>query len=62
MTFIVWIVFITLESRKVEAHKKACENKDFWNVVMTSKQSKRLINTKNLIEHLLSFIQILNLW
>ena len=27
---------------KIESHKKVCENKDFWNVIMPSKDIKML--------------------
>ena len=40
--FIVWIVFITLEQKKFEWHKKVCENKDFYNVIMTSEYTNIL--------------------
>ena len=41
--FIVWIVFILLgQKSKFESHKKACENKDFFNVKMNSDDAKIL--------------------
>ena len=38
--FIVWIVFIPLEQKKLECHEKLSENKDFCYVVMPSKDTK----------------------
>ena len=32
--FIVWIVFIPLEQKKIKSHKNICENKSFCNVIM----------------------------
>ena len=40
--FIVWNVFISLEQKKLQLHKKLCENKDFCNVIMSSEDSKIL--------------------
>ena len=40
--FIVWIVFIPLEQKKLESHKKVCENKYFCVVVMPSEETKIL--------------------
>ena len=40
--FIVWNVFISLEQKKLQLHKKVCENKDFCNVIMSSEDSKIL--------------------
>ena len=40
--FIVWIVFIPLEQNKLESHKRACENKDFCNVIMLSEDTNLL--------------------
>ena len=34
--------------KKLELQKKVCENKDFCNVIMPSKDTKKLINIKNL--------------
>ena len=42
MIFIVWIVFIPLEQKKLEWHKKVCENKYFCVVVMPSEETKIL--------------------
>ena len=36
------IVFIALEQKKLESHKKVSENKDFCNVIMPSKDTKIL--------------------
>ena len=41
---------------KLESHKKLCENEDFCNIVMSSK------DTRNPIKHHSWFMQILNLW
>ena len=48
--------------KKLESHKKVCENKDFFGVIMPSEDTKILefisvyINTGNLIRHhLLSY-------
>ena len=48
---------------KLESHKKLCENKDFRDVVMSSKDTKILefTNTRTLIKHHLLLMQILNL-
>ena len=35
LIFIVWIVFIPLEQKKVESYKKICENKDLCNVMLS---------------------------
>ena len=41
--FIVWIVFNPFKTRnKYESHKKVCENKDFYKVVMPSEDTKIL--------------------
>ena len=40
--FIIWIVFIHLEQKKLEPHKKVCENKDFCNVMMPSEDTEIL--------------------
>ena len=40
MFFIVWIAFIPLEQKKLEYHKKVCENKDCCNVIMSSEDNK----------------------
>ena len=43
--FIVWVVFITLKrknKKKIESHKKVCENKDFCNVIIPFKDIKML--------------------
>ena len=45
---------------KWESCKKVCQNKDFCNIVMPSKDTKSLINTKNLIKRHFSCMQILN--
>ena len=47
---------------KLESHKNLCENKDFCNLIMPSETLKyfNLINIKNLINHYLLFMQILN--
>ena len=36
----VWIVFIRLEQKKCESHKKVCKNKDFGNAAMSSEDTK----------------------
>ena len=48
---------------KSEVHKKVFENKDFYNVIMPSEDTKILgvINIKNLIKHHLLFMQILKI-
>ena len=48
--------------KKLELHKKVCQNKDITNVIMPSKTLKysNLINIKNWLEHHLLFMQILN--
>ena len=41
--FIVQIVFIPLEQKnRLESHKRVCENKDFFNVIMPSEDTKIL--------------------
>ena len=39
---VVSIVSISLDQKKVESHKKLCENKDFCNIVMSSDNTKIL--------------------
>ena len=47
---------------KVESHKKVCENKDFCNIVMPSKDTKMLeFNQYKKIDEALLFMEILNL-
>ena len=41
VTFIVWIIFILLE-QKTNLNQKACENKDFRNILMLSENTKIL--------------------
>ena len=41
--------------RKLESHKKACENNDFCDAVMPSKDSKILEFDQNKRKHLLLF-------
>ena len=46
---------------KFKLYKRACENKDFCNLIMPSEDSKILeVNIKNLIKYHLLFMQILN--
>ena len=45
---------------KCESCKKVCQNKDFCNIVMPSKDTKSLINTKTLIKRHFLCTQILN--
>ena len=47
---------------KIESHKKVCENKDFWNVIMRSKDIKMLECNQHQKsdKHHLIFMQILN--
>ena len=48
---------------KLELHKRVCENKDFCNVITPSEDNNKileLVNTKNLIQWHLLFMQILN--
>ena len=40
VVFIVWIVFILSEQKKLEMHKRACENKDFCTVNMPCDDTK----------------------
>ena len=40
--FIVWIIFILLEQKKLELHKKVCENKGFGGILITSEDTKKL--------------------
>ena len=41
--FIAWIVFISLEKKsKHESHKKVCKNKDFFNIILPSEDTKIL--------------------
>ena len=40
--FIVWIVFIPLEQKKIKSHKNICENKSFCNVIMPSEGTEIL--------------------
>ena len=40
--FIVWIVFIPLEQKKLESHKRVCENQDFCNIITPSEDTKIL--------------------
>ena len=48
--------------KKIESHKKVCENKDFCNAVMPFENTKILeFNQYHLIKHHLLFMQILNL-
>ena len=42
MVFIVWIVFIPFEQRKLEYHKEVCENKDCC-IVITSSEDNKII-------------------
>ena len=48
---------------KLESHKKACENKDFYKIIITSVEPKVLefVEIKNWIKHHLLFMLILNL-
>ena len=42
MIFIVWIVFILLQQKnKCKSHEKVCENKDFCNIAMPSKDTDK---------------------
>ena len=36
MVFILWIVIISLEQKKLEWHWKVCENKTFFHITMPS--------------------------
>ena len=39
--FIVWIVFHSFRAKNnLESHKKVCENKDFYNIVMLFEDNK----------------------
>ena len=41
--FIIWIALIlSQQKKKLKLHKKVCENKDFCNVIMPSKDTKLL--------------------
>ena len=42
--FTVWIAFIISQQKKnkLESHKKVCENKDFYNVIMPFEDAKIL--------------------
>ena len=40
--FIVWIVFILLEQKKLESLKKLFEIKDFYDIIMPSEITKIL--------------------
>ena len=43
VTFVPWIFFIRLKQKnKLESHKNLCENKDFWNIVISSEYTKIL--------------------
>ena len=48
---------------KLESHKKVCENKDFYNIIVTSVEAKLLefVEIENWIKHHLLFMLILNL-
>ena len=37
VVFITWIVFICLEQKNLKSHEKVCENKEFCNVDIPSK-------------------------
>ena len=73
--FFVWVDFFPLEQKnsqkkktknkkqnKLEWHKKACENKDFCNVIMPSEEIKISQFNQNQFnqKHHLSFLLILN--
>ena len=62
MIFIHWIAFIPLEQKtnKLELHKIAVENKDFYNTTLLSKDTKILEfnNIKNLIKHYLLYADL----
>ena len=47
---------------KLESHGKACENKDFYNVIMLSQDTKILEfnQNQNMINNQLSFMHILS--
>ena len=40
--FSVWITLILSQQKKLESHKKVCENKDFCNIKMPSEDNKIL--------------------
>ena len=40
--FVFGIAFILLQQKKLESHKKVCENKDFCNIIMPSEYNKTL--------------------
>ena len=42
MIFIVCIAFILARGKKIESRKRACENKDFCNVIMSFEDTKIL--------------------
>ena len=42
MIFIVCIAFILAREKKIESRKRACENKDFCNVIMSFEDTKIL--------------------
>ena len=43
MVFIVWIAFIPSEQKNnLQSHKNVCENKNFFNIVMSSENTKIL--------------------
>ena len=47
VTFVVWIVFIRLKRKTILNHKKVCQNKDCYNVVMFSDGTKILEFNQN---------------
>ena len=47
---------------KLESHENLYKNKNVCGAVMSFKDIKILINTENLIQHHLLFMQISNLW
>ena len=62
MIFILWIPFIPLEQKtnKLELHKIVVENKDFYDPILLSKDTKILEfnNIRNLIKHHLLYADL----
>ena len=41
VTFVAWIFFIRLKQKNIlKSHKNLCENKDFWNIVISWEYTK----------------------